>query len=69
MTIQLNPEALYAVKALCFTVCTIVVCNTFSKLIDLRRSRRRDALFERLANEAMASGRPCTFTNESIKRS
>lgn len=69
MTIALNPEALHAVNVLGATICIVVVCNTIGKVIDLRRHRRRDALFERLANEAMASGRPVTFTNETIKRS
>lgn len=69
MTIALNPEALHAVNVFGVTICVVVVCNTIGKVIDLLRSRRRDALFERMANEAMSSGRPVTFTNDTIKRS
>lgn len=69
MTIALNLEALQGITVLCGTVCVVVVFSLAGKLVDLRRNRRRDALFERLANEAMASGRPVTFTHDTIKRS
>lgn len=68
MTIHFTPEALHAMYAVCGTVCVLAVCHLGNRLVGLRAARRRDALFEAMAREAMASGRPVTFTHDSIKR-
>lgn len=68
MNINLNPEALHAVNMVTITACFLSLFNLIGKLVQLRSNRRRDALFEAMAREAMASGRPITFTNDTIKR-
>lgn len=68
MNITCNPEALTSIQWVCATVSVVVVCRTAYHLLRLVATRRRDRLFDHMAKEAMASGRPVTITNEEIKR-
>lgn len=68
MTIHLTPETLAAVKLFTLGVCFVVGVRTVYQVLHLFARRRKDALFERLANEAMNSGRPVTFNYDEFKR-
>jgi len=68
MNIHLNPEALHAFNVVCLTACFLTLFNFLGRLVQLRSRRRRDALFEELARQSFASGRPVTFNNDEIKR-
>lgn len=68
MTITITPETLSAVQVFTAGACFIVAVRTVYNVLHLFARRRKDALFERLANEAMASGRPVTFSHDEIKR-
>lgn len=66
--INLNPEAARVIIVSCVVIAFYTFTGLVRWLVDLKSRRRKEALFESIAREAMASGRPITFSHDTIKR-
>lgn len=68
ININLNPEAARTISGALLVIGFYTITGLIRWLVDLRSRRRKEALFESIAREAMASGRPVTFSTDTIKR-